>query len=69
MSVCCIHFLSLKIFFLAGMIIIQFSFLLQSLSTLRKIVCLVFACCLIVIGTFIFGNSVIYSVMHDAKLI
>ena len=38
-------------------------------STCQRVCFVVFGCVIIVIGTFIFGLSVVYTIMSDAKLL
>ena len=54
--------------FPVGMIIIKLSLSSESLSVIKKIVLVVYASFLIILGTFIFGNSLVYTVMHDIGL-
>ena len=51
-----------------GMMIVQFSFTSETWSRLKKTLGVLYGCVIIVIGCFIFGNSVVYTIMHDIGL-
>ncbi len=40
----------------------------MSLSNLKKAALVGYGCFIIVVGSFIFGNSVVYTIMHDINL-
>jgi len=50
------------------MMLIQFAFTSAYMSKVKKTASVLFACFIITIGCFIFGNSLVYTIMYDFKL-
>lgn len=58
----------LLIIFSSGLMIIQFTLPSVTLSGLKKAALVGYGCFIIVVGSFIFGNSLVYTIMHDINL-
>ncbi|XP_064399052.1 sodium-coupled neutral amino acid transporter 7-like isoform X2 [Halichondria panicea] len=57
------------IFVFPGMMIIQFALSSKTHSHVKKTFFVAYGCFIIVIGSFIFGNSLVYTILLDSKLI
>ncbi len=51
------------------MMIIQFALSSKTHSHVKKTFFVAYGCFIIVIGSFIFGNSLVYTILLDSKLI